>query len=362
MTITLNDKIKEFISYCDSNNIEIYLVGGALRDILLNENSYDYDFALTSDYFNALEVIKKKYKCSNDNKYQCIKLKVGEYNIEISHARIENNYIDYRHPSTIEFTNDIKLDSQRRDFTINALYYKDDKIYDFYNGLEHLKRKELVVVGDTLTRFKEDPLRILRMIRFAHKGFSISNIDKEIIIKNRYLLKELSLASFNKEFDLILNMSDIEIMNTYRVLFEDYFDTRFNNIYILKEFKNLEMKKTYLNIKNKSNYYKYKDIQISSNIIEINKLIYKYGKEIIKDLIEYYDIINSSNLVNIYNEIIDTKFHDKKQLNITSKDIIELTNKVELTSYYIDKVCYGIIEGKIKNNKEEIKRYIMENM
>ena len=74
------------------------------------------------------------------------------------------------------------------------------------------------------------------------------------------------------------------------------------------------------------------------------------------------DKINDAKLINKYYEIINNRFYSKKQLNITSKDIINLTNKKELTSYYIDMVSYAIIEGKLENSKDEIINYILEKM
>jgi len=200
MKIIFNDKIQEFLDYCSNNNIELYLVGGALRDYLINKETYDYDFALTTNYEKAIEVIKNKYQCQIDKKYYSIKLRIDNYTIEITHARGENNYLDYRHPSEIELCSDIKEDSKRRDFTINALYYKNEKIYDFYNGIDDLKNNRLRVIGDTLTRFKEDPLRILRMIRFSCLGYSISVEDERIILDSNYLLKELSSFAFEQRY------------------------------------------------------------------------------------------------------------------------------------------------------------------
>ena len=189
----IQDKfISKYITrYLEENNIEVYLVGGYIRDFFVSKECFDLDFSLVSDYNHASKVLKKKYKINCNDEYSCIKFKIDEYDIEITHARKEKEYLDFRHPSYIEYTDDIKQDYKRRDFTINALYYKDGQIYDFCNALEDLKNKRLTVIGDTLTRFKEDPLRILRMIRFSCSDFDINETDKRIILDNAYLLKEL---------------------------------------------------------------------------------------------------------------------------------------------------------------------------
>jgi len=362
MQIKFDSKIEKFLEFTKLNNIDIYLVGGYIRDFLIAKECFDLDFALVSDYDEACKKLKNRYKIEKNDYYKCIKFKIDEYEIEITHARKEREYLDYRHPFTIEFTNDIKEDCLRRDFTINALYYKDNKIYDYVNGMEDINNHKLKVIGDTPTRFKEDPLRILRMIRFSCDNFDISESDKRIILDSSYLLKELSEPSFNKEFDRILMINNLYVINEYKDLFEDYFNVKFKDLIVLNKLDKLEEKKTYLNIKNKSLLFKYKDITIIDNLIDLNLLIYKYGKEVMKILIEYHDKIHDTNLISKYNFIIENKYYDKNSLDITALEIIEIIRDKELTSYYIDKISYEIIKGNLNNTREEIKKYLLRVM
>lgn len=354
MKIEFNQKITELLNYFTTNKIDAYLVGGYIRDYLSGKECFDLDFALVSSYREALDLLKQKYTVEHIDDYGCIKFKIDEYDVEITHARKEREYLDYRHPYTIEFTNDIGIDYLRRDFTINSIYYKDGNIYDFCNALEDLKNRNLRVIGDTLTRFKEDPLRILRMIRFSCYDFNISNDDKKIIKDNAYLLKELSEASFNKEFDKILMINNLYIINEYKDVFESYFDIKINDLITLNKLSLLEEKKTFLNIKNKSNIYKYRDLKIVNDKYEVNKLIYKYGEVVVKDILSYYDKVNDTLLMNIYNDIISNGYYSKSDLDISANKIIEITNKKELTSYYIDLISYEIMKGNINNTEKEI--------
>ena len=87
---------------------------------------------------------------------------------DITTLRKESAYLDYRHPSKITFVKDLKIDYLRRDFTINALYMDETlKIIDYTNGVNDLKNHLLRMIGDPYLRTKEDPLRILRAVRFA---------------------------------------------------------------------------------------------------------------------------------------------------------------------------------------------------
>ncbi len=248
MKINFDARIEKFLNICKENNIELYLVGGYIRDSILNVSSSDLDFALTSDYKKALLILKKYYKCVYYDRYQSIKIDIDEYKIEISHSRKEEDYLDYRHPSKIVFIEDIKEDSKRRDFTINALYYKDGVLYDFYNSYNDIKNKRLNFIGDTLTRCKEDALRILRMIRFQSNGYQVSNEDKKIILDNKELVTHLNLNSFESEFDKILMIGNINIIDEYKEVFECYYKIKINSLLDLNKFNSLKDKKMYLNI------------------------------------------------------------------------------------------------------------------
>ena len=97
-----------------------------------------------------------KYKTSDGVKF------------DITTLRIEKEYRDNRHPSEVFFIKDIAQDFVRRDFTINALYMdKNLKVYDYCHGQEDLNKRILRMIGEADQRIKEDPLRILRAIRFT---------------------------------------------------------------------------------------------------------------------------------------------------------------------------------------------------
>lgn len=190
----MDNKIKLFIelaSLFNSHGFQLYLVGGSTRDYLLNLPLVDMD--LVSDATPS----DVKLFLDNGNytfeRFGSVKFKYKDVKFELTTFRKEGGYVDSRHPNVVLFTKDIKEDYPRRDITINALYLdKNLNVLDFVNGQKDLKNKVIRMVGDPLTRIKEDPLRIIRIYRFSlDLGFSIEPKLETIINQNANLLINL---------------------------------------------------------------------------------------------------------------------------------------------------------------------------
>jgi tRNA nucleotidyltransferase (CCA-adding enzyme) len=169
----------------------VYLVGGFVRDYLLSRSTDDMDFASPlppKDFFPLFG------GANYITKYGTLSFKENNLHITIAAFRKEEGYQDFRHPSTITFISDMKEDSKRRDFTINALYVdKDGNVIDPIGlGLSDLENKVMRVIGDPDKRFQEDPLRILRAYRFAFSlGFTLDKVTKESIQRQKHLIRHL---------------------------------------------------------------------------------------------------------------------------------------------------------------------------
>lgn len=188
----MDNKINLFLELADlykKHGYKLYMVGGSVRDHLLNIPLTDMD--LVTD---ATPSEEKKYLEGADytfERFGSIKLKYQGVKFDITTFRKEEGYVDLRHPNVVFFTKDIKEDYPRRDITINALYL-DDKlnIIDFVDGQKDLKDKAIRMVGDPLKRIEEDPLRIIRIYRF--KLDLDFNIDKDL---EKVILENIALTS-----------------------------------------------------------------------------------------------------------------------------------------------------------------------
>lgn len=122
---------------------------------------------------------------------------------EVTTYRLDGEYLDGRHPLKVYFTENLKEDLSRRDFTINALAYNNDEgLKDYFNGIYDLNNKIIKCVGEPRKRFDEDALRMMRAVRFASQlGFSIETNTEEAISICRDNLKKVSIERIRDEFD-----------------------------------------------------------------------------------------------------------------------------------------------------------------
>ena len=213
---------KEF----NKHGYELYLVGGTVRDYLLNEPLTDMDAvteATPEEVIAFLPDIDKTIKRFGSLKY---KTKEG-LKFDITTLRKESSYEDSRHPSKIIFVKDLKEDYLRRDFTVNALYMnKDLKVIDYCNGEQDLKDGILRMVGDPDIRIKEDPLRILRAIRFH--------------LMHHLRIEESLLKAMHDNFDLLKNITDAKIRSELNKIDDSVVDqNEKNNIFAQFDIANL---------------------------------------------------------------------------------------------------------------------------
>ncbi len=230
-----SNEIKKLFGALEKNKEEnekvVMFVGGCVRNFLNNEKIDDIDIAtiLSPD-----EIIKKL--ASTDIKVIETGIEHGSLTLVVNKSRFEITTLredvstDGRH-AKINYTNDWKIDSERRDFTINAIYMdQKGKIFDPQAGAEDLKKKIVRFIGDPEKRIKEDYLRIIRFIRFSLKYNSLQPNDSEInainlnldgiknLSKERILNELLKIIDFSS-FDNILKNEKLK--NIFSVIFPE---------------------------------------------------------------------------------------------------------------------------------------------
>ena len=188
------------------NNYEAYIVGGAIRDILINHNPKDFDIATSA----TPEQIRRIFKKSRiiGRRFKLVHVLDGRDIIEVSTFRTKPQEREIM-ANGVEKDNaygTLKEDAERRDFTSNSIYFNptNKKLIDFYGGIDDIKNKQLAIIGIPEIRFQEDPVRILRAIRFAAKlDLSINAEITSIIHKNINLLENIP---YSRLFDEVMKL------------------------------------------------------------------------------------------------------------------------------------------------------------
>ncbi|MBD3300618.1 MAG: HD domain-containing protein [Candidatus Moranbacteria bacterium] len=187
-------------------DFESYLVGGCVRDILLEKKPKDWDIATNATPDQMLKIFPESFY---ENKFGTVGIKDRKTKsiVEITTYRTEKNYKDHRHPLTVKFSKNINEDLERRDFTINAMALDpfSKKIIDPFKGQSDLKNQIIRSVKNPDQRFREDALRLIRAVRFANElNFKIDPPTYASIIKNSGLLQKISKERIKEEFNKII--------------------------------------------------------------------------------------------------------------------------------------------------------------
>ena len=351
------DKVIKSVLDKLNKEYEAYLVGGYVRDYLLGIKTYDVDIcttALPKDIYNIFNI--------HTNNYGGAKLIIDNYNIDITTFRKDSSY-SKRRPMKVEYITDLMTDLKRRDFTINTICMdKDGKIIDLLNGIEDLNNRTIKMVGDNMERLVEDPLRILRAIRFA--TVLDFNLDEELIkaIKKKYkLVNTLSKDRVKSEFSKILMSSNyrkgLKLCTEFKI--SEELGIEYEDVVYTKDIIGMWVQ------------VKIADIPFTnvekSNIINIAEIV-NYGTVNNDTLFKYglYANLVAGLILNISSKKISSMYKklpikDRGDIAIKGNEISDLLNVFgkDINRVYED-LKELILHGKLKNKKGDIIKYLLK--
>jgi tRNA nucleotidyltransferase/poly(A) polymerase len=193
-----------------SNGYVAVFAGGCVRDMLLGVEPKDYDIATSAKPEQIEQLFDHTIPIGKS--FGVITIIANNYQFEVATFRRDGVYEDNRHPSTIEFCDNMIEDAKRRDFTINGMFYDPltNMLYDYVGGQADLENHIIRFIGNANDRIQEDKLRMLRAIRFAVKlNFRIYSDDFEVIRSNAIFIKTVSIERTSDELVKIFRCSNI---------------------------------------------------------------------------------------------------------------------------------------------------------
>ena len=204
------------------SGFESYLVGGAVRDLILGSTPADFDLATEATPEETEKVFAGYKTIPTGIAHGTVTVLISGRPVEITTYRIDGAYSDSRRPDSVHFSRSLEEDVKRRDFTINALAMdRYGRIVDYVGGQQDLASRIIRCVGDPNLRIQEDALRILRALRFsAVLGFPIEEKTRKSLFKYKNLLVRVSAERIWAEFSSLIcgNSADKVLMHYIDIL------------------------------------------------------------------------------------------------------------------------------------------------
>lgn len=350
----MEKNIKKILETLENEGYQAYLVGGYVRDYLLGVTSFDVDIAT-----DALPKDIHRIFNSSKNNYGSVNIKVDKLNVDITTFRKDLNYVN-RRPSKVVYINNLKDDLERRDFTINAICMnKNGKIIDLLNGCKDLDSRTIKMIGSIDVKLKEDPLRIMRAIRFACiLDFKIEDELYEKIKEYSYLVGDLSKERIKNELDKILISKNykygLELMKDTKI--SEVLEINYDDINYVDDLLGMWAQVKVLNIPftnvEKGNIIKITEVLDFGKID--NEILYKYGLYISRVAGKILNI-KTTKISKMYNKL---PIKSREDIDITSKEISSIVGVGEVIGETYKIIEKEILNYRLKNKKSEILKYL----
>ena len=217
----ISSKAKIVINALADAGFSAYVVGGCVRDYFLGNRTSDTDITTSAKPYEVEKILADKNikVVETGLKHGTVTAVIDKTPLEITTFRADGEYRDSRHPQSVEFVTDIEQDLKRRDFTVNAMAYNDERgLVDLFGGREDIENRIIRTVGEPDARFKEDALRIMRALRFSSVlGFEIEEKTKKSIFDNMYLLENISAERIFSELSkLLCGKNVLNVLDEFR--------------------------------------------------------------------------------------------------------------------------------------------------
>ncbi len=399
----LSENIKYVLSKLSDNGFEGFVVGGAVRDFLMNKEPKDLDVTTSAKPEDVKNIFPKTFDTGIE--HGTVTVVVNKENIEVTTYRIDGEYINNRKPNEVFFTSSLYEDLVRRDFTINAIAYNEEKGFvDNFNGQEDIENKILRAVGEKEQRFIEDSLRIYRGIRFtAQLGFTIEDETLKAMENQKHLTKNLSVERVREEFLKSLkgnfpkNLSfykKLDILKFYDEGFNSYFKENLDNLIYLLE-KNISLENTkeeaillslcFLNYDETKIETFLKNFKVKNNDtkqaitiikgqkdlasldfetitdIDIRKLLNKYDSELF-DIVYVYSLSKDiGNLKELIKNNLETPY-TLKSLKLSGNDLLTLNISGKDIGKYLNLLLEKVLENPSLNDKDTLLNLLQKEM
>lgn len=227
MKMDLPAPVLQAVRMLNDSGFEAYVIGGAVRNRILNNPVHDYDLTTSALPGQVKQVFSRYRTIDTGIRHGTVTVIISRMHLEITTYRTETSYRDHRHPDAVAFTSLLRDDCARRDFTINAMaYHPDEGLIDYFGGYDDIRSRIIRTVNDPRQRFEEDALRILRAVRFASElGFDIEKQTAQALLEQCGDLQYVSKERIIQELGRILTGACApDALKDFRCVFAVFID------------------------------------------------------------------------------------------------------------------------------------------
>lgn len=373
---------KKLIKDLKKNGYDTYLVGGVVRDFLMKSKFNDIDITTKAKPFEVMKIFKT---VPTGLKYGSVTVLYDNEKFEVTTFRLDGPTSDFRHPDSVIYSEDVKDDVLRRDFTINGILMDEfQNIYDYVDGQKDIENKLIRAIGDPVTRFNEDALRMLRAIYFQSKlGFEIEENTKQAIKDYKHLINEISMERIHQELIKILKGNNaLKAVNTMIELGLDkvlpglekglnyvakldkmpFVDTFFTLSFALNN--GVVPSKWPFSNMHRNKYQKASELANKVHGMPDDATLYQYGLEIslLANKANFY-LDRSKHFEKKIQEVYDSlPVKSELDLALTSHEIMTFLNKKQgvWLGNLRKQMIQDVLAKKVLNTKEDLYKYLQD--
>lgn len=371
---------------------EAYFVGGAVRDYFLHRPVHDVDIATSALPNEVMTIFSDTIPLATEHGTVIVRYEKEQY--EVTTFRKEEAYVDFRHPEKVQFIRRLEEDLKRRDFTMNALAMTSQfEVIDLFSGKKDIDRKLIRTVGNPDDRFQEDPLRIMRAVRFSSQlCFQLEKETKQAMRRQKEKLAYISVERISQEMDRLWlgpcvsqSLTTMKELQLFSVLpgakwMTDTFILSFDGF---EQCETLEQAWTLFayiaQVSNLSTFLRtwkfsrermkkitilYEGIKAYQDASFSDYDRFQLGKTFLLDVVRLYAILSNENVETCIRReatLFDAlPIKHEKELAITAQEIIEIVQKKPgpWIRECQKEIIQGILDKKMENDYHTLKEWI----
>ena len=379
MDISIPPYVRQIYDRLKDRGIKSYVVGGAVRDAYLGIMPGDYDMCASVPPLQLRAALSDFKIIPTGLKHGTVTVSQPEGNVEITSFRRETGYSDNRHPDAIEYTDRVEEDVQRRDFTINSLYYSPDEgVIDLVDGISDINRRLIRAVGAAERRFSEDALRIIRAMRFASVlDFEIEAETERAMLSLSGNLSEIAVERVYGELIKLLGGNCLPLIK-YREIFLPFLGSyKKEKAALVSETENRAVKFALIfdspeTAREKCDFLKMpnklskrirvltenKDISFETDR-DILFCLNSLGEEGARDLAEYKGLLNKKDMSQRLEEILSSdRVWQLRQLSVSGSDLKEAGFAGADIRNKLEELLALVMEARLENKRQVLMEYI----